>query len=49
MTNQSIHHRGQREALPHNISIPATTTETRRDPIGLTPAEIRQIVLDVLG
>ncbi|MBR0673213.1 hypothetical protein [Neoroseomonas soli] len=49
MTNQTIHHRGQREALPHTISTPTKTTEARRDPIGLTPAEIRQIVLDVLG
>ena len=49
MTNQTIHHRGQRDALPHKITIPTTATETRRDPIGLTPAEIRQIVLDVLG
>lgn len=49
MTNQTIHHRGQRDALPLLNSIPATATETPRDTIGLTPAEIRQIVLDVLG
>lgn len=49
MTNQTIHHRGQRDALPHLIATPSATPEARRDPGVLTPAEIRQIVLDVLG
>lgn len=49
MTNQTIHHRGQRDALPHITATPSATSEARRDPTGLTPSEIRQIVLDVLG